>query len=300
MLLVVTVIVFFLMRVVPGNPLDSVGEGFNATYSQELLAVYGLDKNLFHQYWIWLSKAVTGDLGKTVVAHQPVWDDIKQRLPITLELSLLSMLITALFGIPIGVISAVKKNSIFDVLGSGFSFIAVSVPHFWLGLMMILLFSLYLGWLPPGRFVAFSDNPILHLRNMIMPSFALGIGSTALVVRLLRSGMLEVLSQEYVTVARSKGLGERTVIFRHALRNALLPVITVFGLIFGRLFGGAIIIESVFTLPGMGHYILTSIHGREYTALQAAVIVIVAGVLISNLLVDILYGYLDPRIRQQG
>ncbi len=286
----VTIVVFLIMHLAPGCPTTiMLGDHASPEAIVELRARLGLDDPISIQYLRWLSRVVRGDFGRSIHTRQPVLDMILQRLPATVELTLTAMILSLLIAIPVGIISSTKRYSIFDHAGMVGALFGVSMPVFWQGLMMILLFSFILGWTPiSGR------GDISHL---ILPAITLGTGMAALVARLTRSSMLDVIRQDYITTARSKGLVERIVIIKHALRNALIPVVTIVALQLPVLFGGAVITETVFAWPGMGRLIVTSIFVRDFPVVQAAVLIIAVLVILANLLADILYIFIDPRIR---
>jgi peptide/nickel transport system permease protein/oligopeptide transport system permease protein len=249
----------------------------------------GLDQPFLQQYFRFLSGLLRGDLGKSIRTGRSVWTEVLERFPPTLELSLASLILATLGGVLIGVISAAKPYSFFDYTSMLAALLALSAPVFWLGLMLMLLFSVRLGWLPAAGRGSFA--------HLVLPSLTLAASSLALIARFTRSTMLEVLRQEYVTTARSKGLGERRVILLHALRNALIPIITVIGLRFGALLSGAVLTETVFAWPGVGRLVVDSVSARDYPVIQGAVLVIAFSFVLINLVVDLLYGVVNPRIR---
>jgi len=293
-----TVAVFLLMRLIPGDPAQILA-GPDAT-PESIEAIrrdMGLDRPLPVQYVLWLSHVAQGDLGKSVLSKLPVATVMAQRIPATLELALAAMLLTLLIAVPTGVIAAVRTDSALDWLITWLNGIAIAVPGFWLGILGIIVFALALGWLPPGGRGDFTRDPGQELKFLLMPALTLALGSAASLSRLVKSSMLEVLDDDYVRTARAKGLGERAVVLRHALRNALVPVITVMGLQFGRLLGGAVITESVFAWPGVGRMTLDAIGNRDYLVVQAALLALVLIYIVVNLLTDLAYGLIDPRIR---
>jgi len=293
-----TVAVFLLMRLIPGDPAQMLA-GPDAT-PESIEAIrrdMGLDRPLPVQYVLWLSHVVQGDLGKSVLSKLPVATVMAQRIPATLELALAAMLLTLLIAVPTGVIAAVRTDSAIDWLITWLNGIAIAVPGFWLGILGIIVFALALGWLPPGGRGDFTRDPGQELKFLLMPALTLAVGSAASLSRLVKSSMLEVFDDDYVRTARAKGLAERAVVLRHALRNALVPVITVMGLQFGRLLGGAVITESVFAWPGVGRMTLDAIGNRDYLVVQAALLALVLIYIVVNLLTDLAYGLIDPRIR---
>jgi peptide/nickel transport system permease protein/oligopeptide transport system permease protein len=289
-LLGVSLLVFSIVRMLPGDPAVAMA-GVHAT--QEVIErtrkELGLDQPFLQQYFRFLSGLLRGDLGKSIRTGRSVWTEVLERFPPTLELSLASLILATLGGVLIGVISAAKPYSFFDYTSMLAALLALSAPVFWLGLMLMLLFSVRLGWLPAAGRGSFA--------HLVLPSLTLAASSLALIARFTRSTMLEVLRQEYVTTARSKGLGERRVILLHALRNALIPIITVIGLRFGALLSGAVLTETVFAWPGVGRLVVDSVSARDYPVIQGAVLVIAFSFVLINLVVDLLYGVVNPRIR---
>ena len=299
-LLGVLIITFLLMRAVPGDVVTQlVGlEGnVSAERMDEMRRMFGLDLPVHVQFTQWLGAAVQGDLGSSLRTNRPVLQDLALKFPVTLELTLLSFLIALLIAIPLGVTAALNRGKILDSLISVFALLGLSIPGFFLGILLILLVSLKLGWLPPAGYVPISESLSENLRHMILPSVSLGLVLAAAITRIVRSSMLEVLGRDYVRTARAKGLSERTVTYHHALRNALIPVVTVIGLQFGSLLGGAIIIEQVFSLPGVGRFALEGINLRDYPVVQGVVIVVATAFIAVNLAVDLIYSLIDPRIR---
>jgi peptide/nickel transport system permease protein len=259
--------------------------------------MFGLDLPVHVQFGQWLGAALQGDLGTSLRTGRSVAGDLALRFPVTMQLSLLSLGIALLLAVPIGVFAARHRGRWPDYLGSTFVLVGLSVPSFFLGILLILLFSLRLGWLPPAGYVPFAEDPVENLRRMILPSLSLGLILAAATTRIMRSAMLEVLGRDYVRTARAKGASERDVTLRHALRNALIPVVTVVGLQFGSLLGGTVIIEQVFSIPGIGRFALEGINLRDYPVVQGAVLVIAASFVFVNLFVDLLYALIDPRVR---
>jgi peptide/nickel transport system permease protein len=299
-MILATIISFGLMFILPGDPaLLVLGEqmaGDQQAY-QAARKELGLDRPLPIQYLEWLGKTVTGDLGKSTRDKQPVAQGIKERLPVTLELTALGMLLALILALPAGIISAIRPNSPWDVGASLFSFAGLAIPHFWLGILLIYFLAVFIRLLPPSGFVPFFDDPGANLSRMIMPTLTLGLGLSAVLMRQVRSSLLEVFNQDYITTARAKGLSAKLVTLRHALRNGLIPVVTVVGLQIGALFGGAVITESIFSVPGLGRWAVDSIQTRDFPVVQAVSLVMAVGVLLSNLIADVAYAYIDPRIR---
>ena len=296
----VALIVFLLMRSVPGDVVTNL-VGLQGNVSQERLVelrrLFGLDLPIHVQFGQWFSAAIQGDLGSSLRTGRPIATDLALRFPVTLELTVLSLLIALAIAIPVGVAAALYRGRWPDQLGSLFALLGLSIPGFFLGILLILLFSLRLEWLPPAGYVPFAEAPLTNLRHMILPALSLGLILAAATARIVRSTLLEVLGRDFVRTARAKGLAERTVIMRHALRAALIPVVTVVGLQFGQLLGGAVIIEQVFSLPGVGRYALEGINLRDYPVVQGAVLLIAGAFVVVNLLVDVIYGFIDPRVR---
>jgi peptide/nickel transport system permease protein len=291
-------LVFWSIRWVPGDPAVAIaGELASPALVERVRAELGLDQPLPVQYGIYLARMAQGDMGTSVRSGLPVTDEIRIRLPRTLQLTILSLIVAAAIGIPIGVLSATRSNTWVDALSMVLALLGVSMPIFWLGLMLIIFFALTLpNWLGLGQ-------PILPptgsgtWRHLIMPTIALAANSMAIQARMTRACMLDVLRSDYIRTARSKGVSEFSVIYRHGLRNALIPIVTVIGLQFGTLLGGAVLTETVFAWPGIGRLLVDSIGYRDYPVIQGTVLVITVGFVLVNILVDILYAYLDPRIR---
>ncbi len=297
-LFIVSVAVFLIVHLIPGDPAKIIA-GPNATDEQlaALTRRLGLDQPLWAQYVTWLRNVLTGNMGYSFINNYPVNKMIALRVPATLELALVSAVIAVLISFPLGIVSALRPGSIVDFVSTLFSALSFAVPGFWLAILLILLFSLRFHLLPPSGRPDFSEQPAEHLRSLVMPAFTLGLGIAAKLARYLRSSMLDVLDQDYVRTARAKGLRERVVTVRHVLRNALIPVITVLGLQTGDLLSGAIIVESVFAWPGVGRLTVQAIGWRDYSLLQADVLYIVLAFMVINLLTDLAYGFIDPRIR---
>jgi peptide/nickel transport system permease protein len=307
----ISAVVFGLSHLIPGDPvLVLLGQEATAAEAARLRSVLGLDQPLPVQYVIWLGRAIQGDLGKTLFGGQPVADLLRVAVPATLELSIAALLLSLVIALPLGIVSAVRRGSVIDMASMFFALLGVSTPVFWSGILLILAFSLWLGWLPfNGRGPAVLDalaalvrgngpgDVLDSLRHLALPALALGTTLVGPIARLTRSSMLEVLGREYVWLARAKGLRERDVVVRHALKNALLPVVTVLGVQIGGLLGGAIITETVFAWPGVGRLIVTAILQHDYAVSQGGVLVVAVLFTAMNLLVDLSYAYLNPRIR---
>jgi peptide/nickel transport system permease protein len=295
-----SIVVFIGVRALPGDPAIALGaENRDPAVLAAVRHAYGLDQPLPVQYVKWASRALRGDLG--LDARQlPVGHTIITRIPITLELALLAVLIGVVIGILAGVIAAVRRGKLSDHAATTSSLVGLSVPHFWLGLMMIIVFAVDLHWLPASGYVSFHQHPLSNLEHLLMPALVLGTGLSAVLMRQTRSAMLNSLTADYVRTARAKGLSERSVIAKHALRNSLITVTTVVGLQLGALISGAVITEQIFVIPGFGRLTLEAVNERDYTLLQGVVLVAATGYVVVNLLVDVVYSLLNPRIRVSG
>jgi peptide/nickel transport system permease protein len=300
-LVLISVIVFAGVRAIPGDPARVLaGAEADEAGLEEIREKYGLNDSLVVQYFRWVGHALRGDLGVSIRTRQPVAGTVAGKLPITIELSILSILIALSIAIPAGVIAAVNRNTTWDVLMSGLSLGGVSVPNFWLGIMLILLVSVRLGWLPASGYVPPWEDPIDNLRRMIMPALVLGTGLAAVLMRQTRNAMIEVLSADYIRTARAKGLARGAVVVRHALRNSLIPVVTILGLQMGALMSGAVVTEQIFVVPGFGRLIVEAVFTRDYPLVQGVVLITASSYVLINLLVDISYSVLNPRIRIGG
>jgi peptide/nickel transport system permease protein len=300
-LFVISIIVFTGVRLIPGDPARVLG-GTDADEAglEEIREKYGLKDPIFVQYLRWAALALRGDLGESIRTRQSVAWTVAQKLPITIELAGLSILVALSIAIPAGVFAAVRRNTMWDVLASGVSLGGVSIPNFWLGIMLILLFSVRLGWLPASGFVPLWEDPVGNLRRMIMPAFVLGTALAAVLMRQTRNSMIEILGADYIRTAYSKGLAQRAVVFRHAIRNGLIPVVTVLGLQVGALMSGAVVTEQIFVVPGFGRLIVEAVFTRDYPVVQGVVLITASAYVLINLLVDVSYSLLDPRIRIGG
>jgi peptide/nickel transport system permease protein len=296
-LLGVSVIVFGLIHLVPGDPVRvALGTRFDPTTYAALRQRAGLDESLPAQYWHFLSNALTGDLGVSFRTGQPVTTALMERLPATLSLAFVAVLFALIIAIPLGVLSAVRAGSAWDYVGTGISQIGVSFPDFWMGIVLILIFTTWLGVLPPSGYVSISSDPAGWLRHVVLPAASVGVVSGSILTRFVRGSVLESLGRDYTRTARSKGLRERTVLGRHVFRNALVPIVTVTGVQLASLLGGVIVIEVVFAWPGLGQLTLDAVQTRDYPVMQGAVLLFATIFLLVNLLVDLLYAVLDPRI----
>jgi peptide/nickel transport system permease protein len=299
-LLGLTVLVFLMLRLVPGTVVEQM-IGADAVVSPAMVAelkrFFGLDQPWWLQYSRWLGALAHGDLGTSWRTGKPVAALILERLPVTFELTVLSVAFALLLGVPAGIVSAARRDQAIDNVTRIGALLGLSVPVFWQGTMLILFFSIYLRWMPPVMWVDFLTDPRRNLTIMLLPALCLGTASAANIARTTRAGMLDVLRSEYIRTASAKGLSRRLVILKHALKNALIPIVTVAGLQVGILLGGTVVVEEVFTLPGVGRLVLWSIYQRDYPLTQSTILFIAMMFMTINLAVDLLYGYLDPRIR---
>jgi peptide/nickel transport system permease protein len=315
----VAIVVFLFMRLIPGDPVDiMMGQGGFVSQGEieQLRSEFHLDQPLYVQLWLFLKNAVRGDLGYSYVQKLPVTDLIKERLPATIELATAALLVSLVIALPVGIFSAARQNSVIDRFSMGFAFLGISMPGFWLGIVLILLFAVRLHWLPVQGRVSFEAHLttvtgffvldslitgnraalVSSLQHLVLPAVTLAAPVAAVVARVIRSSMLETLRSDYVTLARSKGAPERSVIFKHALRNALIPTVTVVGLQVGVLLGGNMIVETVFSWPGLGRMVVSAIFNRDFPLVQGSVMVYAFTFVAANLIVDVLYTYLNPKI----
>lgn len=298
-LLIVSIVAFALLYVLPGDPAVAI-LGENAGNQQTYLALrhdLGLDQPVYVQYATWLGRLLHGDLGQSIRTHESVSSVLAQRVPISLYVGTAGLAVGLALGLSVAVISALKPGSRIDSLGTILAMGGVAIPSFWQALLLVYAFAVVLRWFPPSGFTSPLVDPVLSMRMLILPAIVLGTHSAAVIMRQGRSALMEVLEQDYITTARSKGLGDRSVVARHALKNAMIPIVTVIGLQIGSLVSGAAITETIFAIPGVGRAALDAIFFRDYPVLQGAVLVLTLAVLITNLLTDIVYAYLDPRIR---
>jgi peptide/nickel transport system permease protein len=297
-LVFVTMLIFGLQQLLPGDPaVVLAGEEQDPQVIAYLREKMHLDEPLPMRYLYWVGGVLQGDLGESIRNQQPVLELVLQKLPVTIELSLLAMLIALVIGIPTGIVSAVRQGTAWDFGANAFALWGLSTPNFWLGILMILLFSVQLGWLPASGYVPFHEDPVANLKAMLMPAFVLGTNIAAVLMRHTRSAMLQVMSADYVRTARAKGLSRRVVILRHGLRNALTPVITLGALELGTLLSGAVLTEQVFTIPGFGKLIVDAVFNRDYAVVQGVVLVTGTAYILLNLLADIAYVIVNPRLR---
>jgi len=295
----ISIIIFLMVRLMPGDIVD-VLLGGDAVATQEqkdqVREQLGLTGSYPEQYWSWASGVLTGDFGESYRNTEPVADVLSRAVPITLELMILALLIATLIGVPLGVISAVRRDSVSDYGARVGGLVGISIPSFWLATLLLLFTSRVFGWVPPITYVKFFDDPLTNLSQFILPAISISVFTLAIVMRMVRATMLEVLGQDYVRTARAKGVKHRLVVYRHALRNALIPVVTIIGFEIGILMGGAAIVEIIFGLPGVGYVLLNAIFNRDYPVVQGATLLIAVIFVVSNTVVDVVYGWLDPRI----
>ena len=295
----VSLVIFTMVRVLPGNVIDIMFGG-DATASPAAQAAaakqLGLDGSYPHQYWEWVNGIFHGDLGNSLLSQRPISQIFQSALPITIELIIFGLLIAVLVGVPLGVISAVRRDSAADYGSRVGGLVGISIPNFWLATLLLIFFSRIFHWVPPLQYVSIFDDPWRNLQEFFMPAISISVFTLAIVMRMVRATMLEVLNLDYVRTARAKGVPRRTVLRKHALRNALIPVVTVVGFEVGVLIGGAAIVEIIFGLPGVGYTLLNAIFQRDYPLIQNAVLVIAAVFVVVNVVVDLIYGLLDPRI----
>jgi peptide/nickel transport system permease protein len=295
-----SVVIFLLLRLAPGDIVDilfSTAGFVDPAARQEIMRELGLDKPIWVQYGEWIGQILRGDLGKSYRYDVPAWDIIRPLLPVTIELAVLSTIVAVLLGVPTGVVSAVRQDTGLDYVLRVLSLAGLSMPSFWLGMVIILGLVAWLQWIPPVTYVRFTENPWLHSIQFMLPALAVGYRSSALIMRITRSSLLEVLREDYVRTAWAKGANSRSVIWAHALKNAILPVVTLIGIEFAFLIGGLVVTETVFNLPGVARFLVEAILWRDYPVVQNLVMFIAIVVILSNLLVDFLYGVLDPRVR---
>ncbi|QXG50145.1 ABC transporter permease [Pseudomonas viridiflava] len=297
-LILVSLFVFTLQKLLPGDPvLAMAGEERDPAAMEYLRDKYRLNDPIPLQYLNWVGNVLTGDFGTSLRTEQPVTTLLASKLPVTLELAVLALLIALLIGIPTGIISAVRKGTAVDYGANVVALSGISIPHFWLGILLIMVFAVKLQWLPASGFVPVGEDLGQNLKTLILPAFVLGAGLSGILMRHTRSAMLEVLRTDYVRTARAKGLLPRTVILKHALRNALMPIVTLTTLLFGELLGGAVLTEQVFSIPGFGKMIVDAVFNRDYAVVQGVVLCVAIGFLLLNMLADVLYRTINPRLR---
>ena len=300
-LLIVSLITFAMIHLIPGDPATAIA-GMSATAEQiaNIRRDLGLDQPLLSQLWHWYAALFHGDLGRSLLLGEPVIEATMQRLPVTLALSAYALVITLLIGLGTGIIAALRQNTWIDQAAMVIAMIGISVPNFYLGLLMIILFAVDLGWLPSGGYIAFTDNPIGWLATSTMPAISLALLLAGLLARSTRSTMLEVLRQDYIRTARAKGLPGRQVILKHALSNALIPITTVIGIIVSLLISGSVVTETLFSIPGIGQLLTQAVLNRDYPMVQGGLLITTALLVLINIGVDVCYALLDPRVRYEG
>ncbi|MEZ0322059.1 ABC transporter permease [Thermus sp. PS18] len=297
-LFLVSVVVFFLTRILPGDPVRLLlGEEPDPKVAEEVRRSLGLDRPLLVQYAGWLWNLFQGDLGRSIKDGTPVARLILEKLPTTIELATLAMLVALAIGLPSGVVAAVRRGTWLDGLVTSTSLMGVSVPNFFLGIMLIYLFSLRLGWVPPSGYVELWTDPKRNLLLMVLPAFTLGTALAGAIARFTRNSLLEVLSQDYIRTAKAKGVSSAAIVLKHGLRNAAIPIVTVLGLQLGGLLGGAVVTEQIFSIPGFGRLVVDAVFTRDFTVLQGVVLTSALAVFVVNTAVDVLYALIDPRIR---
>jgi len=297
-LLLVTAGVFALIHLTPGDPIDAMmAESVDATVKATLRRQLGLDQPIHVQYAVWMGRLLQGDLGRSIRNQEPVIENVRRRIRPSLQLAAFAMVISLVVAFPVGILSAARRNTPVDRVGTTFALFGICMPNFLIALLLIFLFGVTLRWLPISGYVDPFEEPLDGLRSLLLPAITLGLALAAVITRTLRSSMLEALAEDYVRTARAKGLSEGRVIRGHVLKNALIPVVTVLGLQLGTLIGGAVITEYVFALPGVGRLVVDAVFARDYPLVQGVILLIAVGFILSNLLVDLLYGWIDPRIR---
>lgn len=297
-LVIASVIVFSLVRLIPGDVVVLMME--ENQYADDLEAMrakLGLNRPIYVQYFEWVGRALVGDLGESLYTRRPVAQELLTHVPVSLELGTTAIFFAILMGVPIGIVSAVRQDSARDYVSRGGAILGLSIPGFWLGTLAVVLPAIYFKWSPSIQFTKLTDDPWGHVAQFILPGLLLGIGSAASIMRLTRTQLLEVLRQDYVRTAWSKGMGERRVVLKHGLKNSLIPVVTVLGIQIAQVLSGTVIFESIFGLPGMGRSLFNAITERDYPVIQGINLVVVTTVVAVNLVVDFVYAYLDPRIR---
>jgi peptide/nickel transport system permease protein len=297
-LLIISIFVFSLQKLLPGDPvLAMAGEERDPAVIELLRERYRLNDPVVYQYFYWLGSVLQGDFGISLRTNQPVLELIGQKLPVTIQLAVMSMFFALIIGVPIGILAAVKQNTWIDYLSNIVALSGLSIPNFWLGIMLILLVSVHLGWLPASGYESIFVDPVRSIQTMIMPSFVLGNALAATLMRHTRSAMLSVMKSDYIRTARAKGLSSWQVVLSHSFRNALLPIITLSALLFGELLAGAVLTEQIFTIPGFGKLIVDAVFTRDYAVVQGVVLCTAIGFILMNLLADVVTVLLNPRMR---
>jgi len=303
-LVLASIIVFVTVRLIPGDVIDlMLSQNDVAAYKksrEEIMALLGMDRPMWQQYFRWISAIVLhGDLGNSLWQGTPVTEHLRARLPVTFQLGFIALVVGLIIALPIGIYSAIRQDTAGDYFARSFSILLLAVPSFWLGTMVVVFPSIWWGWSPSVDYVAFFTSPSANLSQMLLPGIVLGAGLSAVTMRMTRTMMLEVLRQDYIRTAWAKGLSERLVIIRHAVRNAMIPVVTLVGLQAPLLIGGAVIIEQIFVIPGMGLLLLDAVQQRDYPIITGVFLVVGVAVMVINLLVDLSYGFLDPKVRMR-
>ncbi len=297
-LLMISLLIFTVMRLIPGDPIIGLlGDAYDEENAALLRKEYGLDRHIIIQYLIWLGHIAQGDWGSSMLNGREVLKDIMWYLPVTIELIVCALCVSLSIALPAGILAAVRRNTWVDYTAMTTAVVGVSTPDFFFGVLMLILFTITLGWLPSSGWTPISQGIWAHFSHLIMPAITLGVSSSAILTRLLRGTMLEVIRLDYITTARAKGVSTWNVIIKHALKNALIPVVTILGLQLGFLIGGAVVVETVFALPGLGSYGIQAILSRDYPPVQGFILFVALAFTCSNLVVDLLYAVLDPRIR---
>ncbi|WLR49680.1 ABC transporter permease [Bacillus tianshenii] len=296
-LLTVSVVVFLIIHFIPGDPAAAM-LGSSATPEQlaQMREQLGLNKPLIAQFFMWISNVVQGDLGSSFVSNKAVTTLIAERLPATLNLVIYAIFISILIAIPLGILAAVKHNTKWDYSAMIISLIGISIPNFWAGLLLIMVFALQLGWFPSIGYVPITEGLLGNIKHLLLPAFSLGFIQAGIITRMTRSSMLEVLGQDFIKMIRAKGASEWIVIVNHALKNAMVPVITIIGINFGLLLGGTVVVESIFNIPGVGKLVVDSVFNRDYPVIQGIILVIATIYVVITLIIDLLYTYFDPKI----
>ena len=299
--LLVTVIVFVVMRLIPGDPALAILSADDAAYTEDELRLLrielGTDRPLVIQYVGWIGGLARGDFGTSFWWGGPVIDRLGERIPVTIELAFLGIGLAVVCAVPLGVLSAIKPDSPIDYLSRVFTLVGISIPTFFSGILLTLILIRAFGWLPPLGYEDIWEDPWANVKQLVLPALALGFYDMAFIARVTRSSMMEILREDYMRTARAKGLRETAVLVRHGLKNAVLPILTISGWQFGRLFGGTVIIEKIFLIPGVGQLLIDAIYQRDFPTIQAVIVIVALSIVVVNLLVDLLYGWLDPRIR---
>jgi peptide/nickel transport system permease protein len=298
-LVIVSFLVFFLVRVMPGDYVHAkLGDiAYTPQEAQDLRHRLGLDRPIYRQYAIWIGGILRGDLGESLITRESVRTELGERLEVTLELGALSLMFTVLIGAPIGVLAAVRRDSLLDYVLRSAAILGLAVPGFWIAIVVLVYASIWFGWSPPIIYHRFTSDPANNMQQFLLPAAIMALGTAAVVMRMTRSMVLEVLGQDYIRTARAKGLREVAVLVRHALRNALIPVVTVVGVSVASLLGGTVIFENIFALPGVGRYMIQAVAARDYPVIEGVSLALTVGIVLVNLFVDVSYSLLDPRIR---